>query len=386
MRGVRGTNMEETMKIKKSSKIKDFFMSTTKRIKDFFMSTTNGMALGLFATLIIGTIIGTIALPFNVAGNDGLLGTYTTLTALATALKFATGFGIGIGVAYAMKMDGLKLISGAVSGFIASYMSKGTDGFAWSYTYGFKIGDPLTIYLVVVISLLLVKLILRKKTPVDIILVPVLTSVIALVVTLIINQPVYFITTVFKNLFSAISGLDNLALIALSGLVISVLMGICLTLPISSAAIAVIFSVDKVAGACALVGCCCQMVGFAVQSYRDNGFGKSLGVGVGTSMIQFKNIIKKPVIWLPTIIASAILGPIVGILGYQCDASGAGMGTCAFVGQITSVSGMTTAGAPWWQTTIFIGVFQIILPFVLVYLIDLLFRKKGWIKKGDLTL
>ncbi|MPN06751.1 hypothetical protein SDC9_154007 [bioreactor metagenome] len=103
-------------------------------------------------------------------------------------------------------------------------------------------------------------------------------------------------------------------------------------------------------------------------------------------MIQFKNIIKKPVIWLPTIIASAILGPIVGILGYQCDASGAGMGTCAFVGQIASVSGMTAAGAPWWQTTIFIGVFQIILPFVLVYLIDLLFRKKGWIIKGDLTL
>lgn len=367
--------MEETMKIKKST-----------RVKDFFMSTTNGMALGLFATLIIGTIIGTIALPFNVSDNYFFFCIYKTLTALSKALKYATGFGIGIGVAHAMKLDGLKLISGAISGFIAAYMSKGTDGFALTYQFGFKIGDPLTIYLVVVISLVLVKLILRKKTPVDIILVPVLTSIIALVVTLLINQPVYYVTTAFKELFKAISGLDNIALIALSGLVISVLMGMCLTLPISSAAIAVIFSVDKVAGACALVGCCCQMVGFAVQSYRDNGVAKSLGVGIGTSMIQFKNIIKKPVIWLPTIIASAILGPIVGILGYQCDSSGAGMGTCAFVGQIASVSGMSSAGAPWWQTTIFIGLFQIVLPFVLVLLIDLFFRKKGWIKKGDLTL
>lgn len=377
---------------KKSPKFRNFFS----KAKDFFITSSNGMAMGLFATLIVGTIISTIALIFKGHNLDWTDNTFNIIEALATALKFATGFGIGLGIAYALKFDGLKLISGAISGFIASFISRGypkevtIDTFNVRFfhsDFGLKIGDPLTIFLVVIITLILIKLIFRKKTPIDIILIPLVTSIIALVVTWIINQPVFFVTVLFRTFFLQLSNLDHWALAALAGLVISVVMGMCLTVPmISSAAIAIIFSIDKVAGACAVVGCCCQMVGFAVQSYRDNGFAKSISVGIGTSMLQFKNIIKKPMIWLPTIMASAILGPIVAVLGYQCDASGAGMGTCGFVGQMASILGMADAGNMWWETAIFIGLFQIILPFVLVFVFDLIFRKAKLIKEGDLTL
>lgn len=377
---------------KKSSNFKNFFS----RVKEFFITSSNGMATGLFATLIVGTIISTIALIFKGHNLEWTDNTYNVIEALATVLKFATGFGIGLGIAYALKLDGLKLISGAISGFIASFMSRGFPAGTTLETfrieffhseYGLKVGDPLTIFFVVIITLILIKLIFKKKTPIDIILIPLVTSIIALVVTWVINQPIFFVTILFRTFFGLLSNLDHWALAALAGLVIAVLMGMCLTVPmISSAAIAIIFSVDKVAGACAVVGCCCQMVGFAVQSYRDNGFAKSVSVGIGTSMLQFKNIIKKPIIWLPTIISSAILGPIVAVLGYQCDSSGAGMGTCGFVGQIASILGMNDAGAPWWQTLIFIGLFQIVLPFVLVFIFDLIFRKAKLIKEGDLIL
>lgn len=379
-------------KRKKAPNFKNFFS----RAKDFFITSSNGMATGLFATLIVGTIVATIALIFKGHDLEWTDSTYNIINALAMVLKYATGFGIGLGIAYALKLDGLKLISGAISGFIAAYMSRGgtwnpkIDKFEFNFfytEYGLKIGDPLTIFFVVVITLVLIKLIFKKKTPIDIILIPLVTSLIALIVTWIINQPVFFVTVLFRTAFLQLSNLEHWALAALAGLVIAVVMGMFLTIPmISSAAVAIIFSIDKVMGACAVVGCCCQMVGFAVQSYRDNGFAKSISVGVGTSMLQFKNIIKKPIIWLPTIIASAILGPIVAVLGYQCDASGAGMGTCGFVGQIASISGMNTAGEPWWNSLIFIGLFQIILPFVLVLIFDLIFRKTNLIKEGDLIL
>lgn len=356
------------------------------KIKDFFIKTTNGMALGLFATLIIGTIISTLALAFNF---DATIGVYSALNGLAKVLQYATGFGIGLGVAFSLKLDGMKLISGALCGFIAAYCAKGSDGFDYSNVYdffAFKIGDPLTIYLVVIMTLLLSKFIFARKTPVDIVIIPLGMSLIAFGVTLLINQPVYLVTTAIRQMFAAISNLDNLALAMLAGSLISAVMGICLTLPISSAALAIIFNIDKVAGAAALIGCCCQMVGFAVQSYRDNGIAKSISVGIGTSMLQFKNIIRKPIIWLPTIIASLILGPFAALFNFQTDASGAGMGTCALVGQIATINGMSAVGAPWINTLLFILLFQLLLPFGLVFGLDSLFRKVGLIKKGDLTL
>ena len=167
-------------------------------------------------------------------------------------------------------------------------------------------------------------------------------------------------------------------------------MGMALTAPISSAAIgAIIFKVGLtspgllLASGAAIVGCSTQMVGFAIQSRKDNNIGQVISIGIGTSMLQFKNILRKPIVWLPTIIASAILGPISTCwLKLQCMGASSGMGTAGLVGQIGTFSSMGNT----WQTWIGIFVLQIIAPIILVFFIDLLFRKMGWIKPGDLAL
>ena len=179
------------------------------------------------------------------------------------------------------------------------------------------------------------------------------------------------------------------------GVIVAVLMGMALTAPISSAAIAaMVFIIPTganiadyqgliLASGAAVVGCSCQMVGFAIQSRKDNPIGTVISIGIGTSMLQFKNILKKPVIWLPTIIASAILGPISTCwLKLSCMGSSAGMGAAGLVGQIGTIDSM---GIESWQTWVGIFGLQILLPAILVFLLDLLFRKLKWIKEGDLT-
>ena len=183
------------------------------------------------------------------------------------------------------------------------------------------------------------------------------------------------------------------------GIVVAVLMGMALTAPISSAAIAaMIFIIPEgtdlstvqgliLASGAAVVGCSTQMVGFAVQSRKDNNIGMMISIGVGTSMLQFKNILKKPIIWLPTIIASAILGPIsTCLVKVICTGSAAGMGTSGIVGQIGTISSMLAYGSETWQIVIGLVGLEIILPAILVFLIDFAFRKLGWIKEGDLKI
>ena len=187
-------------------------------------------------------------------------------------------------------------------------------------------------------------------------------------------------------------GVSTKAAPFIMGIVIAVIMGMALTAPISSAAIAaMIFTVTDttlnpeaiaIAGGAAVVGCSVQMVGFAIHSIKDNKIGTVISVGIGTSMLQFKNILKKPIIWLPTIIVSAILGPVsTCILKLECVGSSAGMGTAGLVGQIGMFS---TMGAKW-QTWVGIFGIQIIIPAVLVFVLDGVFRKYGLIKPGDFT-
>ena len=178
------------------------------------------------------------------------------------------------------------------------------------------------------------------------------------------------------------------------GIVVAILMGMALTAPISSAAIAaMIFVIPAtadpslyqglmIASGAAVIGCSTQMVGFAVQSRKDNSIGMVISIGIGTSMLQFKNILKNPLIWLPTIITSAILGPISTCwIKVLCMGSSAGMGTAGLVGQIGTISSM---GVDNWQVWVGIFVLQIIAPAAMVFGLDLLFRKLGWIKDGDL--
>ncbi|HHU56609.1 MAG TPA: PTS sugar transporter subunit IIC [Acholeplasmataceae bacterium] len=339
-------------------------MNIRKRILDYLIKTFNGMAYGLFATLIIGTIISTIASFFP----DGSI-INETLLVVSLVLTILTGVGIGLGIAHSLKLEGLKLISAAVVGGIVGYISG-------DFEKG-KPGDPLSIYFVVILTIELAHLVLRKKTPVDILIIPLFFSIVGIIITLLIHEPVYKITYTIGNFVNRATELQPF----LMGIIISVVMGMALTAPISSAAIAISFGLSGLAAGAAVVGCSVQMVGFAVMSRKDNNLGTIISIGIGTSMLQFKNILKKPIIWLPTIIVSAILGPIATVVvKVLCNPIGAGMGTSGLVGQINTFAEMQGNNLLWFSI---IGM-QIVIPLILVYIIDIIFRKLNLIKKGDL--
>ena len=373
------------------------------KVLDFFTKTLNGMAYGLFATLIVGTIFGTIGTLFNYGAGNPFCDFITSLfnghvtesgkwIGISNILQCITGAGIGVGIALSLKFDPLKTIVLAVVGEIAACSSLSTsfisNASTWDHlAFKFQIGDPLTIYLVCISVALLMNLLLKKKTPVDIILIPLFGVALGTLLSLGIRYPAIAVTYAIQWLVN--SGTKTLPFFM--GIIISVLMGMALTAPISSAAIAaMIFTTSGggdltglyLASGAAVVGCSTQMVGFAVQSRKDNKVGMLISIGIGTSMLQFKNIIRKPVIWLPTIIASAILGPVSTMwLKLTCMGSSAGMGTAGLVGQIGTIASM---GVSSWEAWVGIFGLQIIMPALLVYIIDLLFRKFGWIKEGDL--
>lgn len=351
------------------------------KILDFFITTLNGMAFGLFATLIVGTIIGSIGSLFTSFVPE----ISKVLKDTSTLLSCLTGAGIGIGVSLSLKMDTLKTIVIASIGEISSYFSLTTkfvnDG---TFANTFKIGDPLTIYIVVIISCLLLKVIFQKKTPVDILLIPLCGIIIGLIFSILIRYPIIYVTFGIQYIVNEATLIQPI----LMGIIISVIMGMALTAPISSAAIAAMIFIGDgqgllIASGAALIGCCTQMVGFAIQSRKDNSLGMVLSIGIGTSMLQFKNILKKPIIWLPTIIASSILGPIsTTLIKLQCMGSSAGMGTAGFVGQIGTVATMGNNISTW----LIIIFFEVVTPAILVFVIDLIFRKFNLIKDGDLKI
>ncbi len=359
-----------------------------KKVFDFVLTTTNGMAYGLFATLIIGTIIGAIGRIFGFFDNTVCNFLSTTFNESGTVLQSLTGVGIGIGIALSLKFDILKTIALAIVGEIAAFFSLSTkfvsDG---TISNVIKIGDPLTIYLVVITVAILINAILKKKTPVDIILIPLFSVIIGMISAILIRYPTIYITYAIQWVIDVATTAQPFIM----GVVVAVLMGMALTAPISSAAIAaIVFSNAQnspglaIASGAAIVGCCTQMIGFAIQSRKDNKLGMVVSVAIGTSMLQFKNILKKPIIWLPTIIASAILGPFATlVLHVQCFGADAGMGTAGLVGQIGTIMSM---GASNWQTWIAVFGLELVAPALLVLFIDLLFRKLNLIKEGDLKI
>lgn len=372
--------------------------SLSKEIKELFITTLNGMAYGLFTTLIVGTIIATIggffkedSFMFDILGNGN--------NGLSYVLQVLTGAGIGVGMAFAMKLTPLQTVVLGAVGQTAAYFSLKTSFVTVAghpSSNMMKVGDPLTIYFVCLAVILLFKYVLKKKTSADIILVPLVGALAGLLVALGLRYPLIYVTYAIQWL---VNNGTNAAPFFM-GIIVAVLMGMALTAPISSAAIAAVvflpsglsiaatlanpeYSGLVIASGAAVVGCSTQMVGFAIQSRRDNKLSMLFSIGIGTSMLQFKNIVRKPVVWLPTIIASAILGPIATCaLKMHCLGSAAGMGTAGLVGQIGTIASM---GVSNWQTWFAIFVLEIGAPLVLVFFIDLLFRKLGWIKDGDLT-
>lgn len=347
--------------------------------KQFIMTTMNGMVYGLFATLIIGVIVQKLG---------SLIGLEIIEVTLANTLKALMGVGIGMGIALSLKMDGLKMVVASVMGGIAT-------SFKVEFGAGITLGmnnDPVTVYLVVVLGVLFLKYVLVKKTPVDIILVPLLGSIVAFLLTLIISAPITFVITTIQLGITQLSSIMTSAyngtgtfgeytIAIVMSMVIAVVMGMLLTSPISSAAIAISIYLGGIAGGVALVGCTAQMVGFAIQSRKDNNIGMMLSIAFGTSMLQFKNILKKPIIWLPTIIASAIMAPIVLLtLGMETTRFGAGMGTSGLVGQLETLSQMNYSLRGW--LSVLITIFG---SAIIVYGIDVLFRRNNLYVTGDLA-
>lgn len=325
-----------------------------KRFIDYLVKTLNGMALGLFSTLIISVIIRQLG---NLTGISELI-------ALANALRSLMGIGIGIGVAHSLQLSGLKLLVSAVAGGVATQVGA---------------NDPVVAYLTTIAVVEFMRHVMKKKTPIDILLIPLAGSLIALGVALLIGQPVQSMMQAIGE-FVRVSAIQQPFIV---GVVVAVVMGMALTAPISSAAIAIAITLDGIGGGAAVIGGAVQMIGFAVMSRKDNNIGGVLSVAFGTSMLQFKNIIKKPIIWLPTIIVSAILGPVsTVILQMSTDASGSGMGTSGLVGQIATIASMGGS----LSTFLVIALMHFVLPIVLVLGVDLFFRKMGWIKLGDLSL
>lgn len=352
-------------------------MDRLKKLLDrIFIEGLSGMAQGLFATLIVGTIIQQVGLMIGGTVGDMIF----VIGKVAAAL---TGAGIGVGVAYKFKESQLVTLSAAVAGMVGAFASKllagtvlvdGTMVFAGP-------GEPLGAFIAAYIGIEVGHLI-SGKTKIDILVTPIVTIGAGSAVGLLIGPP---ISSFMVWLGSIINwGVEQQPF--LMGIVVSVLMGMILTLPISSAALGIILNLSGLAAGAATVGCCCNMVGFAVASYRENKVGGLLAQGIGTSMLQVPNIVKKPIIWLPVILSSAILGPVGTMLFHMTNnATGSGMGTAGLVGQIMTWQVMVPAEGAM-VVLVKILVIQIILPAVVTLVISEFMRKKKWIKFGDMKL
>ncbi len=347
-----------------------------KWLNRIFIDGLTGMAQGLFATLIVGTIIQQIG--SLIGGNIGDM--IFLLGKVAAAL---TGAGIGVGVAYRFKESPLVTVSSAITGMIGAFASKLLAGAVLvegSIVFTGP-GEPLGAFLAAYVGIEIGHLV-SGKTKVDIIVTPVVTIGAGSLVGLLIGPPISSFMLALGELINW--GTEQQPF--LMGIIVSVLMGMILTLPISSAALGVILNLSGLAAGAATVGCCCNMVGFAVASYRENKMGGLIAQGVGTSMLQVPNIVRKPIIWLPVIISSAILGPIGTMVFHMTNnATGSGMGSAGFVGQIMTYQVMTATESPM-MVLIKILLIQFILPAALTLGISEFMRKKNLISDGDMKL
>ncbi len=336
------------------TKFRDFALKKNVVIssKRYLISAMSNMAMGLFSTLLIGTIFKTLGTK---------LGINYFVTDIAPLAMSMTGPAIGVSVAYSLSAPNLVLFSSTIIG-----------------AFGYKVGGPVGSFVAAIIGVEFGKLI-SKETKLDIILTPFTTIMSGMIVGEIIGPPIAKFMTSFGSIIMNATEMQPFFM----GVFVSTLVGIALTLPISSAAICIMLGLSGLAGGAATVGCSAQMVGFAVMSFRENKWGGLAAQGIGTSMLQMGNIVKNWKIWIPPTIASAILGPMSTII-FKMENSplGSGMGTCGFVGQITTIE---TMGATFNVYTSIL-LLHFILPSIITLIVASFMRKKGYIKEGDLKL
>ncbi|WP_053955389.1 PTS transporter subunit IIC [Inediibacterium massiliense] len=334
--------------------------------RDYITNALNGMALGLFSSLIIGLILKQI-------------GEYTNISFLINfgkVAQFLMGPAIGAGVAFSIKAPPLGIFASIVTGAIGAGTIVPIDT-----SFTITIGEPVGAFIGSLIGAEFAKIV-SGKTKVDIVIIPLGTILVGGMAGVFIGP---FISSFMKGLGAMINHATELQPIPM-GIVVAALMGMILTLPISSAALSISLGLSGLAAGASVVGCATQMIGFAIASYKENGFGGAIAQGIGTSMLQVPNIIKNPLIWIPPTLASAILGPIATtILKMENNSIGAGMGTSGLVGQFGTIAVMKgTEPMNWIVGKILI--LHFILPALLTLMISNYMRKKRWIKLGDMKL
>ncbi len=326
----------------------------------------SAMAQGLFASLLIGTILSTAGTQLHI----------DLLVQAGDYAKAVAGAAMAVSIGYALKAPQLVLFSLIAVGSAANALAGA--------------GGPLAVYVIAIIACECGKLV-SKETKVDILVTPAVTILAGVLLSVMIAPAIG----------KAASSLGNLIIWAtemrpfMMGILVSVIVGIALTLPISSAAICAALGLTGLAGGAAVAGCCAQMVGFAVMSWKENGLGGLVSQGLGTSMLQMPNIIRNPKTWIPPIIASAVTGPLATCV-FRMEMNGAavssGMGTCGLVGQIGVYTGWVNEIAQGTRTAIAASDWAglVLICFVLPALISVLVceaeRKAGWIRENDLKL
>lgn len=340
--------------INKTSNIKNFMKRKNIEISvnRYLIDALSYMALGLFSSLLIGTIFNTLGEMFNI----------TLFTDVINPLaKQVTGPCIAVSIAYALQAPPLVMFSCAIVG-----------------ACGNELGGPVGAFVATILAVEFGKVV-SKETKIDIIVTPALTILVGVFSAQLVGPVISSFMTSFGNLIMSTTDMQPFVM----GALVSTLVGIALTLPISSAAICIMLSLSGLAGGAATVGCCCQMVGFAVMSFRDNGVGGLVAQGLGTSMLQMPNIIKNYKIWIPPTIASMILGPLSTTVFKMTNIPiGSGMGTSGFVGQFGTITAMGNSLSTW----VGIILLHFVLPAIITLAVYSLMRKKGFIKDGDLKL
>ncbi len=363
-------------KLKAFLKRKDIVISARR----YGIDALGAMAQGLFCSLLIGTIIKT-------------LGEQTGLQFLVDVGNYASamsGAAMAVAIGWALKAPPMVLFSLATVGYAANAL--GSTSLIENQAGA---GGPLAVLFIAIIAAEFGKAV-SKETKVDILVTPLVTILVGVGLSAWWAPAIGTAATAVGNIIMWATDLQPF----LMGIVVSVVIGMALTLPISSAAICAAFGLTGLAGGAAVAGCCAQMVGFAVMSFRENRWGGLVSQGIGTSMLQMGNIVKNPRIWLPAILTSAVTGPIATCV-FHLEMNGApvsaGMGTCGLVGQIgvwtgwlapseQAIANGATAIVPGAMDWIGLLLISFVLPAVLCWAFGLLLRRIGWIKEGDLKL
>ena len=349
--------------------------------KRYFIDAMGAMAQGLFCTLLVGTILNTIGQQFHIGFLNAVIVTigtgegavHYTIGGLCSAM---VGPGMAVAIARALNAPPLVLFSLIPVGFATNYMGGA--------------GGPLAVLFVAIVAAELGKAV-SKETKIDILVTPIVTVLVGVGFASLIAAPVGRAASAVGQAIMWATELQPFFM----GIIVSVVIGVALTLPISSAAICAALGLTGLAGGAAVAGCCAQMIGFAVMSFPENRWGGLAAQGLGTSMLQMGNIVRNPKVWIPPTLASAITGPLATCL-FRLEMNGApvssGMGTCGLVGQIGVYTGWVNDVASGAKAAVtgmdWLGLVLIsfVLPAVLTWLIAIPLRKWGWLPDGDLKL